>query len=965
MKIRFQLKCFIKFNKLETYHIFEAASLQRMKKLLYLFFSVMGFVVVDAQQDSIFIQSKLSDDLQTLTLNQNFKYKNKLEVPIERIKLLNWAAAYKNEGTSLYKRKIEDRKKELHFAKPEDLAKLLSLTVNDTLQISGLDDESIYINLPKPLNPGETFELKLDYSINLPKISITGYGTSDDKVALKYFFIVPDGFETEEQYIKSYNDVEETQSGGNFWAIKIDIPSGFAAESNLNRISENEFAGILTIDPELYISKNKSDRILVSYNGKITEIAFGYNLTPQQKSELEFYLPLQLKFIEERIGNIPSKLFISEKFRNKEDFFGNDDIKFWKFKFQMFSDAQKTDMDYFSIISKKIIQRKIHTEKIEDHWIKNGLAKYLEIQYLNSFYKDEKLLGKLPEEAVVFGIRPLKYFNASKLKLTERYGLAYQYILAQNLDQKIGEPFTVLSNFNDMAISNFETGSLFDYIAQKMNHQKFEEFLRNYFAKHENQIIDSKDFLDQLSLATSYSSDFLENYINHNKRLNFKARKFKQIPEGYLVDISKNSDYPIPIKITSENKSGEKLSFWYDTAKGRRNGQYLIPRSDINKIQLNDEYIFPESNYRDNYLYTKGLFANTKKIKLKFFTDIPDPEYNEIYLNPRLSINAYDKALIGLNFTNKSLFDQKFLFSVTPYFSTGTGKFTGAGSLAYSFRPDDSFYRSWQVGASGSYFHYDYDLAYRKLSLFSNINFAKVLRSSISRTLSFSYNYYEKDLNPLLSNDAEYSKYNLWNLGYSYVDNKLIHEISLGGNLQWMEDFQKLSAEAFYRWEFAENKKISFRFFGGYFFSNKAKNNLFDFGVSRVSNYAFNYNLLGQSATSGLLSQQYILAEGAFKSYLNSSVNQWITSFNVDSHVWKMFNVYADAGLYKNKGHDPKFIWDSGIKLKVIPDFLEIYFPIQSSLGFEPSFSDYGKRIRYTLIFNFSALTNHFRRGWY
>ena len=28
-----------------------------------------------------------------------------------------------------------------------------------------------------------------------------------------------------------------------------------------------------------------------------------------------------------------------------------------------------------------------------------------------------------------------------------------------------------------------------------------------------------------------------------------------------------------------------------------------------------------------------------------------------------------------------------------------------------------------------------------------------------------------------------------------------------------------------------------------------------------------------------------------------------------------------------------KFIWDSGIKLKVIPDFLEIYFPVQSSLG--------------------------------
>ena len=41
--------------------------------------------------------------------------------------------------------------------------------------------------------------------------------------------------------------------------------------------------------------------------------------------------------------------------------------------------------------------------------------------------------------------------------------------------------------------------------------------------------------------------------------------------------------------------------------------------------------------------------------------------------------------------------------------------------------------------------------------------------------------------------------------------------------------------------------------------------------------------------------------------------------------------------VYIKQTHDPKFIWDSGIKLKVVPDFLEIYFPVQSSLGFEPN----------------------------
>ena len=78
-----------------------------------------------------------------------------------------------------------------------------------------------------------------------------------------------------------------------------------------------------------------------------------------------------------------------------------------------------------------------------------------------------------------------------------------------------------------------------------------------------------------------------------------------------------------------------------------------------------------------------------------------------------------------------------------------------------------------------------------------------------------------------------------------------------------------------------------------------------------------------------------------------------------------MFNFYADAGVYKNKNREAQFVWDSGVKLKVIPDFLEIYFPLQSSLGFEPSFKDYGRRIRFTLSLNFSAITSYFRRGYY
>jgi hypothetical protein len=211
------------------------------------------------------------------------------------------------------------------------------------------------------------------------------------------------------------------------------------------------------------------------------------------------------------------------------------------------------------------------------------------------------------------------------------------------------------------------------------------------------------------------------------------------------------------------------------------------------------------------------LFSNNEKIKFKLFTDIPNPEFNEIYINPRFSFNAYDKVLLGLNFRNEGLFKRKFSYSLTPYFSSGTKQFTGSGAVSYTFLPAESFYRTLSLGISGSYFHYDYDLSYKKFSAAANMNFTKNPRSAINRSASISYNHYDKQLTPEMIAENEYDKYNLWAANYSYIDNRLIHEKSLGISIQGMEDFQKISAESFYRYEFAKHKKISFRLFGGYF----------------------------------------------------------------------------------------------------------------------------------------------------
>lgn len=930
---------------------------KKISILLCLVINLFAF----GQKDSIYIKAQLVAGF--LQVKQKIVYHNTSQKYLSHIKLLNLVAAYQNRQTPLLKRKLEDRKTDLYYAKSEEQGKLLDLIVDNNTIIQNLGNENLLIKLPKILKTNESVTINLEYTIKIPDAKFTGYGSNTNGYLLKNFFLVPDSFDRDNTIQKHFLDIEENFSTDTFYQIDFKS-SAMHAQSNLPEISNNFFEGVINKDIEINLSYQPNYQFSTFLDGEKYTVDFGFQVSETEKSNLEFYLPLQLKFLKDKIGFLPQKIFISSVAKKKNDFFGNDDIKFWKFKLQLFSDAEKMDMDYISIISQELADLLFISNKKENHWINNGLKTYWEIKYIEQFYKDYKLLGKLVDYKLL-GIKPLKYSFVSKLNLQERYGLGYQYIMAQNLDQKIDEDLEKLSNFNEIAISKFETGTLFKFISDKMGSLNFENFVKNFISQHQEKPLSKEDFLNQLAINSGYSSTFMDNYIKHKMRVNFHLHSFKRVDDLLHIKVSKNVTENIPFQIKVQNTDDKEKTYWYDTNNKKDEETYIIPDTNVEKITLNSNYAFPENNLRDNYLYTKGIFSNSKKIKFKLFTDKPNPEYNVIFMAPKFNWNNYDKLLVGIRFHNKTIIDRPFLYSISPFYSSGTKSLAGNVNFSYRIQPAESFYRSLTIGASSSFFHYDYDLTYKRFGVGATMALNKNPRSQIGRNILFSYNYFERDLSAKMAARNDYFKYNIWNLGFVYSENNVIVEKYLFGNLQFMEDYQKLTAESFYRWEYAKNKKLSLRFFGGLFINNHTRNNTFNLGISKVSNYSFSYNLLAQSASTGLLSQQFVLAEGGFKSFINGSVNQWILSSNIDAHLWKMINVYADFGYYKNKTHDPKFIWDSGLKLKVVPDFLEIYFPVQSSLGFEPKFKDYGNRIRFMLNFNLSSVVGYFRRGWF
>ena len=210
--------------------------------------------------------------------------------------------------------------------------------------------------------------------------------------------------------------------------------------------------------------------------------------------------------------------------------------------------------------------------------------------------------------------------------------------------------------------------------------------------------------------------------------------------------------------------------------------------------------------------------------------------------------------------------------------------------------------------------------------------------------------------------------YGVFNIRYTHFNPGRINFSSFSTDFQVASNFSKLSFNYEFRKLTKSNRNINLRLFTGLFLKNNTDPNsdFFSFALDRPTDYLFDLNYLGRSEDAGLFSQQIIIAEGGFKSMLDTPyANQWITTANFSTSIWRYIQAYGDVGLVKNKFESANFVYDSGIRLNLVEDFFELYFPVYSNLGWEIAQSNYDQRIRFIITVDPQVLLGLFRRKWY
>ena len=942
-------------------------------KLRLIFVTLMIYQGLIFGQNRIDLKASFNVINKTIAIDQEITYKNETNDTLKVIYLNDWNNSYSTKSTPLAKRFAEEYDSKFHFAKSDErgYTNIISITdhLKNELNYTRLKDhpDVIKVNLENVLNPNESYRITLSYNILIPSNIFTSYGTTEQsEFNLKHWYITPTLYDGEWHYYSNLNldDLYIPKADQTFI---IEYPKNYKliSELNLLNISQND-----TTQTAILIGRDRinSELALLKYsNFKFTKTDYftintnidDKGVTSQEKALI---IDQIAAFLNTNLGHYPHEnLLLTQIEYNKDPLYGlnqlPDFIRPFPDKFQYELKVLKTALNSYLENTLLINPRK-------DYWLKDGLQVYFLMKYVEENYPDMKLLGTF---ANTWGIRS---FHASDLYFNSRYNLFFMQMVRTNRDQPLSMSKDSLLKFNANIANKFKAGIGLKYLDDFVNSDILEETIKAYLKQYQLKQTSSYDFESLLKNRTQKNINwFFTDYIKTRKKADFKIMNVSKTEDSVTLTIKNKRDNSMPVSLFALKNDTVLSKNWIENIKDHKT--ITVPKNEADKMVLNLDNSIPEYNLRDNWKSLKGFFFNNRPLQFRLLKDIEDPYYNQVFFMPLVELNnIYDGFTLGARMYNKTVLRKRFIYNLSPQYGTKSNTFTGRGYALYAFDLENQDLYNIIFGVTASYTSFANDAYVSIVSPNLTFNFRddKDFRSNKMKSLNFRYvdiSRFHSESSIILTEEPDYG---VFNIRYLDANPGLIDYFKWNADIQFSKSFGKFSFNYEYRKLFESNRQFNIRFFAGSFLYNNTKidSDYFSFALDRPTDYLFDYEYLGRSETSGIFSQQLIIAEGGFKSKLETPfANQWLTTINTSTTLWKFIQAYGDIGYVKNKYSDPVFVYDSGLRLDLVTDYFELYFPIYSNLGWEISQAHYDQKIRIKFTVDPKTLLGLFRRKWY
>jgi hypothetical protein len=925
-------------------------------------------------QNIIDLKAKLNTENNQIKISQTITYHNTSQDTLQSIYLNDWSHSYSTKSTPLAKRFSEEFKTEFHFAKNEDrgYTVITSVKENDKdLKFERIKDQIdvLKINLNQPLNPNSSYTIKLNYIVQIPNDKFTRYGvTSNGDYNLRYWYITPAVYNGEWQY-SSNKDLDDMFVPKADIRIELTCPMDFHVVSELNQFDYNQVDGnqvfVLTgnnrINSKLLINKQFNFRQIETDFFTVVSNIDDEDLNPINKALITDNIA---SFLSSNLNLYPhQKLLLTDIDYRKSPIYG---LNLLPDFIRPFPDNFQYELKILKTALHNYLENILLINPRKDQWILDGIQTYYLMKYVEEFYPDMKLVGAFSN---IWG---LKSFHAAQLDFNSQYSFLYMNMARENIDQPLEMSKDSLLKFNKNIANKYKAGVGFKYLEDYLGSDFINKTIKEYIVTRNLKETNTKDFEELLKSKTSKNLDwFFTDYLQTSKAIDYTISDAVKIGDSIRVTIKNKNEAVVPISLYSMVDDEIKSKIWIDAIKDST--IVTIPNYGYTKLVLNQDQIVPEFNMRNNTKNLKNSLFN-RPLQLRLIKDIEDPKYNQVFLMPIVEFNnIYDGIVLGIKAYNKSVLKKPFTYKIAPQYGLNSKSLTGGASFNYTQFLDNTekLFRI-RYGVRASYESYADDLFVTRFTpavqfLFRNNN---DLRSNKRSYLSFRYVDINRDEDPnaIINSETIEPNYSVFNARYNFVDKDLVDFTSWFADMQISKEFGKVALNYEYRKLTERNRRYNLRFYAGAFLYNNTykQSDYFSFALDRPTDYLFDYNYYGRSESAGLFSQQLIVAEGGFKSQLNPGfANQWITTLNGSTTIWKYIMAYGDVGFVKNHKSDAEFVYDSGLRFILVEDYFEIFLPVYSNLGWEVAQPDYDQKIRFIVTLDFKTLLGLFSRRWY
>jgi hypothetical protein len=943
--------------------------LKRLSIIYLLFWSLISF-----SQNTIDLKASVNIDTKTLKIKQRIVYQNESNDTLSTIYLNDWNNAYSTKKTPLAKRFTEEFNDKFHFAKSEQrgFTVITQLKDNQTnaLEFSVLKDhpDVIEVQLKTPIRPNESYDISLAYDVVLPDDNFTGYGISPERdLNLKYWYITPTVYDGEWQYYSNKN-LDDLYVPKSDLVFEIEFPLNYQLISELNTLDVKQtqdkqtffLFGKNRVNTHLILTKFSQFKFVQTDNFTIFSDLASEGIPAEEKALITDKIT---RFITEQLGEYPhERLLITKNDYKKDPLYGLNQLPDFILPF---TDNFQYELKLLKTALNNYLENTLLINPRKDYWLRDGLQIYYLMKYVEIHYPDTKLLGKL---ANIWGIRS---FHAADLDYNDQFNLFYMQMARTNRDQPLTTSKDSLLKFNSNISGKYKAGIGLRYLDDFVNADILETTISEYLKTNKTKITSSDDFKNLLKSKTPKDVNwFFKDYVASRKKIDFKIKTIKKTEDSVTITIKNKRNNSMPVSLFTLRNDSVLSKSWIENIDKFKS--LTIPRDSLDKLALNYDNVLPEFNLRDNYKSLDGFFLTNKPFQFRLFKDIEDPYYNQVFIMPQVEFrNIYDGLTLGAKFYNKSVLRKKLNYRFSPVYATKSKSFTGSSSAFFTHYFDDMDLINITYGISAKYNSFAEDSFVTivtpslSFSFRENDNF----RSNKRRFLDLRYVGISRTVgdNAIIPDLVE-PDYNVINLRYINTNPGLVDFYKWFYDVQFANNFGKVAVNYEYRKLTENNRQFNLRLFAGTFLYNNTDPNsdYFSFALDRPTDYLFDYNYLGRSEDSGIFSQQIIIAEGGFKSRLETPfANQWMTTANMSTTIWKYIEAYGDIGLVKNKGFNPAFVYDSGIKVDLVTDFFELYFPLYSNLGWEIGQPNYDQKIRIKFTVDPQVLLGLFRRKWY